>query len=83
MGSYIPNTDTQRREMLRTIGIDSVDALYANVPGDMLVGDDLKLPAGLSELEVRRAVTAMADKNRIYPPFCGAPVPTATSFPLW
>ena len=67
MGSYIPNTDTQRREMLSTIGIDSVDVLYANVPGDMLVGDDLKLPAGLSELEVRRAVTAMADKNRIYP----------------
>ena len=67
MGSYIPNTDAQRREMLQIIGADSIDALYESVPRDMLVGDGLKLPAGLSELEVRRTVTAMAEKNRIYP----------------
>ena len=67
MGSYIPNTDAQRREMLQIIGADTIDALYESVPRDMLVGDGLKLPAGLSELEVRRTVTAMAEKNRIYP----------------
>ena len=67
MGSYIPNTDAQRREMLHAVGVDTIDALFESVPRDMLVGDGLKLPAGLSELEVRRAVTAMAEKNRIYP----------------
>ena len=67
MGSYIPNTEAQRREMLRAIGVDAIDALYESVPRDMLVDGGLNLPAGLSELEVRRSVTAMAAKNRIYP----------------
>ena len=29
---YIPNTDAERAEMLRTIGVDSVEALLARVP---------------------------------------------------
>ena len=67
MGSYIPNTGEQRREMLSAVGAQCVQDLFASVPKDMLVGDGLDLPEGLSELEVRRAVTAMAAKNRIYP----------------
>ena len=67
MGSYIPNTGEQRREMLSAVGVQCVQDLFASVPRDMLVGDNLDLPEGLSELEVRRAVTAMAEKNRIYP----------------
>ena len=66
MGSYVPNTLDQRKAMLDVIGVDSVDALFESVPQEMLVGDGLKLPEGLSELEVRSKVTAMAEKNRIY-----------------
>ena len=66
MGSYVPNTMDQRKAMLDVIGVDSVDALFESVPQQMLVGDDLKLPEGLSELEVRSKVTAMAEQNRIY-----------------
>ena len=66
MGSYVPHTAAQREEMLKTIGVTSLDDLYRSVPRDMLIGDDLRLPAGLSELEVRQRVEAMAERNKVY-----------------
>ena len=66
MGSYIPHTAEQREQMLATIGVKTLDDLYQSVPHDMLIGDSLKLPEGLSELEVREKVTAMAEKNKVY-----------------
>ena len=65
MGTYVPNTDTQKQSMLAAIGVDAVEELFAAVPREMLV-DRLDIPEGLSELEVRRKVTAMAAKNRVY-----------------
>ena len=65
MGTYIPNTEAQRKAMLSAIGAGSVEDLYAAVPREMLV-DALELPAGCSELEVRQKVSAMAGKNRVY-----------------
>ena len=66
MGSYIPHTAEQREQMLATIGVKTLDDLYQSVPHDMLIGDSLKLPEGLSELEVREMVTAMAEKNKVF-----------------
>ena len=51
--------------MLAAIGAGAVEELFAAVPREMLV-DRLDLPEGLSELAVRRKVTAMARKNRVY-----------------
>ena len=67
MGSYVPNTPAQRQEMLRALGLGSMEELYRDVPASMLVRDGLRLLRGLSELEVRRAVTALAGQNRVYP----------------
>ena len=67
MGSYVPNTPEQRRAMLDTIGVETVEDLFQNVPREMLVKDALRLPEGKSELEVRQTVSAMASRNRIYP----------------
>lgn len=66
MGSYVPHTARQREEMLETVGVKSLKELYASVPQEMLIGDGLKLPEGLSELEVRDRLTAMAEKNKVY-----------------
>ena len=66
MGSYIPHTAEQREQMLALIGVKSLDDLYKSVPHDMLIGDKLALPDGMSELEVREKVTAMAEKNRVF-----------------
>ena len=65
MGTYIPNTEAQRKAMLSAVGAECVEDLYAAVPREMLV-EALDLPAGCSELEVRQKVTAMAAKNRVY-----------------
>ena len=66
MGTYVPTTAKEREEMLRVIGVGSIDDLYRSVPADMLLGDNLHLPEGLSELEVREAMTGISEKNKIY-----------------
>ena len=65
MGSYVPNSPAVRQEMLAAMGAASVRDLYANVPEEMFL-KELDLPAGKSELEVRRTVTAMAEKNHVF-----------------
>ncbi len=66
MGSYVPHTDDERRQMLETIGIKDTDALYAAVPQDMLLRGGLNIPPGLSELEVCGRVTEMSEKNTVF-----------------
>jgi len=67
MGSYVPNTLAQRQEMLSVCGVGAAEDFYAGVPKEMLVGGQgLAIPSGLSELEVRNQVTALARKNKIY-----------------
>ena len=66
MGHYIPHTDEDRKEMLETIGLKSLDDLYQMIPDEVRIKGGLNLPEGLSEMEVRRKVTAMADKNKVF-----------------
>ncbi len=67
MASYIPSTRAEREEMLRYVGVESYHDLYRDVPAEMLLHDgDLNIPEGLSELEVARKVTAMANKNHVF-----------------
>lgn len=65
MGSYIPNTWDERLEMLKSIGLNSIDDLYSVVPEEVRV-KELDLPEGLSELEVRQKVRATAEKNKVF-----------------
>ncbi len=66
MGSYIPSTLAERREMLSAVGVSSFRELYRDVPEEMY-RPDLDLPEGKSELEVSRILTALAEKNRVFP----------------
>ena len=66
MGSYVPSTEEQRREMLQSIGLSDYRELYKDVPAGMYLDHLLDLPEGKSELEVSRALAAMAKKNRVY-----------------
>ena len=49
--------------MLQAIGLNSERELYSDVPQSMILENGPDIPAGLSELEVRRALTALAGKN--------------------
>lgn len=66
MGTYVPTTGTQQHEMLEAIGVSSIEELYKNVPQSMFLKGGLKLPEGMSELEVRAAVTEISEKNKVY-----------------
>ena len=66
MGSYIPSTGAQREEMLRAVGVTGTRELFRDVPEQMLLNEPLKIPHGMSELDVSRAMSAMAEKNRVY-----------------
>ena len=68
MASYIPSTKEERLEMLKAIGLNDFKDLYKDVPQEMLLNDgDLNIPEGMSEMEVGRAVAAMAAKNHVFP----------------
>ena len=68
MASYIPSTQEERLEMLKVVGLNDYRDLYKDVPAEMLLKDgDLNIPVGMSELEVGRAVSAMAAKNHVFP----------------
>ena len=66
MGSYIPSTKAQQQEMLSQLGLQDFKGLYQDVPASMYLEQGLNIPAGMSELEVRRAVSAMAGENRVF-----------------
>lgn len=66
MASYIPSTREERLEMLRTVGVQSFRELYKDVPQEMYLEQGLDIPEGKSELEVSRAVSAMAAKNTVF-----------------
>ncbi len=59
---FIANTDEQRREMLAAIGVDDIEALFADIPPELRC-DGLDVPAGLTEQEVRHKLAALADNN--------------------
>ena len=68
MASYIPSTRSEREEMLAAVGAARYEDLYRDVPAEMLLHDgELSIPEGLSELEVHRRVSAMANKNVLFP----------------
>jgi glycine dehydrogenase subunit 1 len=71
---YTPNTESQREEMLKTIGLKSVSDLYQEVP-TALLDPKIELPAPLAEpelvAEMRRLSEINADASH-YATFLGA-----------
>lgn len=63
MKSFVPNTKAEREAMLAAVGVASVDELFCDVPEDLRLKDGLKLPDGLSEIEIRRKFRELAAKN--------------------
>jgi glycine dehydrogenase subunit 1 len=59
---YIPNTEADRRQMLATIGVSSLEELFRDVPASHRF-PKLKLPKAVSELEILDELYAMALKN--------------------
>ncbi len=61
--AYLPNTQTERAEMLAEIGVDSVAELFREVPAHLL-NPQMELPPALSELELAQEMGRLASRNR-------------------
>lgn len=53
--------------MLAALGMGDWKELYRDVPAELLLDRPLDIPEGMSEIEVSRAVSAMAAKNTVFP----------------
>jgi glycine dehydrogenase subunit 1 len=60
---YLPLTEADRRAMLAKIGVPSVESLYRDVPERVRLKAPVDLPPHQGEIEVERAILAMAGKN--------------------
>jgi len=74
MSPYLPQTENDRRTMLETIGLSSVEELFEDVPAQHRF-PTLKLPGAVSEMEILNELYGMALKNSstgCYTTFLGA-----------
>jgi glycine dehydrogenase subunit 1 len=60
---YTPHTTGDIAAMLETIGVGSVDDLFAHIPHHLRAGATIDLPAGVTEPELRRQFAALAAAN--------------------
>ncbi|MDH5488321.1 MAG: aminomethyl-transferring glycine dehydrogenase subunit GcvPA [Rhodospirillaceae bacterium] len=60
---YLPLTDEDREEMLRKIGVNDINGLFADVPAQALLKAPVDLPPRQGEMEVERIMAEMAAKN--------------------
>ena len=69
---FIPHTDDDVRDMLKTIGADSISDLFDEIPGELLIDELVGVPDALSEMEVVRLMRARAEKDGAPLCFIGA-----------
>jgi len=60
---YTSLSPDQRDEMLQTIGVDSIDELFAVIPERARLDAPLDLPKAASELEIQREVATLSADN--------------------
>lgn len=60
---YILNTEKDIKAMLKSIGVDSVDALYSSLPQSIKLKEPLDIASGLSEFDVTKRITELSQKN--------------------
>jgi glycine dehydrogenase subunit 1 len=60
---YTSVTESDMREMLAEIGVQSIDDLFADIPAQLRLDRPLALDAGLSEQEVFEELRALAARN--------------------
>ena len=72
---YLPKSDTERRDILRAVGVESLDALFSHLPQEVRLNRPLEIPPGKSEYEIVDYFRARGDEcGGGYPSFLGAGV---------
>jgi glycine dehydrogenase subunit 1 len=61
--SYVPNTDSERRRMLESIGAESISVLFEQIPPSLILQRHLEVPGPLSEIELRKYASEISRAN--------------------
>lgn len=69
---YIPHTNNDVAEMLQSIGVDNIDALFDEIPADLIQSDLPKTPGRASEMEVSQILSRRATQDGTPLCFAGA-----------
>jgi glycine dehydrogenase subunit 1 len=68
---YFPHTEEDLKAMFERTGIDSLDALYAQIPESIRFRGDYKLPSEMSEMEVQQLFERLGSQNKQFTCFAG------------
>src|SRR5699024_1316053 len=60
---YLPMTEADKEAMLETIGIQSTEELFADIPDGVRLKNGLNLKKGLDEAQLKKELMNMANKN--------------------
>lgn len=66
MGNYLSITNDQKKEMLDTIGLTSMEDMYIAAPAELILKNDLNIAHGMSEMETLQTMEAMAQRNKVF-----------------
>jgi glycine dehydrogenase subunit 1 len=70
---YLPKSPADREQMMREIGIQSIDELFAPIPAEYRLNRDLKVPRQMAESEIIDYFRGCAETNAAgYAVFLGA-----------
>lgn len=60
---YIPHTEQDVAEMLRVIGVDSIDDLFVEIPDDLKLKGKLNVPSSMDEHKLFGHLRELSEKN--------------------
>lgn len=72
---YVSNTVTERNEMLKEIGVETVEEIFNSIPEEVKLKRELKVSGGMSELALKDYMQEISEKNSSlvdYTSFLGA-----------
>lgn len=60
---YVPHSEADTAAMLKTIGVNSIDELFVEIPDDLKLKRELNVPSGMDEYALGRMMAGLAAKN--------------------
>jgi glycine dehydrogenase subunit 1 len=60
---YVPHTEEDVREMLKIIGVSSIDDLFVDIPDDLKLKAPLNIPSALDEHALYKKLGSLAARN--------------------
>jgi len=69
---FIPHTEIETKDMLDTIGVDSIEQLFDEIPTELRIDKLSGVPAALNEMQISRLMSERAEQDAHLQCFIGA-----------